>query len=95
MNRTLSDSMEEVRVAWRTAWIELATAVIGTRGFRALARLGAWTDARFPWLGWIDDHAPKWVQFGTREFFEVVGTLYLIIAAGVALALGIQWLSMR
>jgi hypothetical protein len=95
VSKTIAEQMDEARDAWRVAWLTFGDAVIDTRGFRAFARFAKWADERIPALGWLDRVMPRWLRFGTHEFFQMVGTLYLIFAAGVAVGLGIQWLSER
>lgn len=83
---TLSESMREFDAAIREVGAVIGDALEQTGVFRAIVRFSLWADDRFPMLGRIADRAPRWMMFGTDEFWTLFMALYLIVAGVVLVA---------
>lgn len=92
-SKSLADELEALHALGRIVGRELGEAVAATRWFRLIVRFADWADRKVPALGWVDRHSPAWLRFPSWAFFEMLGTVYLVVAGGVLVALAIRWLA--
>lgn len=83
--KTFEESMDELNAAFRELGDAFSEATTKQPFYRKIVRLADYMDQRLPALRWLDDHMPRWIRFGTDEFWEFLSAVYILVTIALVL----------